>query len=343
MSINLDDFLPANTPASRIARPDPATQPAPMMMKGARDLSGVSRTTSEMLVAAGLNWTAYADEMVTKNDGVAVPTWRAIRRSDTNAVIACARESLVLQQNEETANVLQPLIDAGAATWDTAGCFDGGTRVWFQAKLEIPAEIVKGDWVHTYVVVTNRHDGHGSVKAFLTSVRLVCSNRMRIAEATGALLMSVQHTKTMSERVESAQDPMREIVRKVNAYNDKCRRLANVTMTDEQRTEFLCKLIPAPEVTEESKPGTKAAATRAQKVRDEIARLMTTGKGVEIEGVMGTAWGALNAATEYADHYGYEGDTAEESFDSRNFGTGARFKDHAFETICEYLPARAAN
>jgi hypothetical protein len=67
----------------------------------------------------------------------------------------------------------------------------------------------------------------------------------------------------------------------------------------------------------------------------KILELVETGKGTGIPGVRGTAYGFLNAVTEYVDHHRVvragDRDVAEARFDVSLIGAGAQMKREAFD------------
>ena len=65
-------------------------------------------------------------------------------------------------------------------------------------------------------------------------------------------------------------------------------------MGDAVFKQFLENLVPIAE----DKPN-----TRRENVRDKLTELFQSGAGTEIPGVRGTAWGALQAVTEYNTHW----------------------------------------
>jgi hypothetical protein len=77
---------------------------------------------------------------------------------------------------------------------------------------------------------------------------------------------------------------------------------------------------------------------------EKIFELVEIGKGTEIPGVKGTAYGLLNAFTEYVDHHRpvrrLDGrPLAEARWETITTGSGARLKDKAFKTIYQYALA----
>ena len=56
------------------------------------------------------------------------------------------------------------------------------------------------------------------------------------------------------------------------------------------------------------------------------------GRGANLPGVKGTAWGMLNAVTEYVDHHAQAASTSHR-WDSAMYGRGAALKEQAFSRL----------
>ena len=64
----------------------------------------------------------------------------------------------------------------------------------------------------------------------------------------------------------------------------------------------------------------------------KMTDLLENGKGQDLKTAKGTAWGALNAVTEYVDHH-QRSRSLDHKINSVNFGKGATIKQKAFEII----------
>jgi hypothetical protein len=57
-------------------------------------------------------------------------------------------------------------------------------------------EIVPGDEVSRYLLLSNTHDGRGSVTIKFTPIRVVCQNTLVLAMKDGEKAFSVRHSRT---------------------------------------------------------------------------------------------------------------------------------------------------
>jgi phage/plasmid-like protein (TIGR03299 family) len=315
-------------------------------------VAGTTRSRPQFILDTGVTWepkkvavkTIVPDGSELKE--VTLDDSYAIQRSDTGAIISHRKlvgEHAPVQSFDYTVSVLDDLVAAGA-TYETGGSLFGGRKVWAQVRLQYEQEIVSGDWVSVFVMVSNAYDGTQALRVTLSSIRATCNNTKRICEREGESLISIRHTRNANVRVDEARNEMLARVQKiVDAEFGKYRKLADVKLTDEQATKFLCDLIPCEVFPEghELTQGEKNAQTRAQNIRDAIKLQAETGKGVDIPGVMGSGWGWENAVTAYVDHVQGAKRDPDSAFENRNWGTGANLKDEAFDLLLKYLPAGA--
>ena len=104
-------------------------------------------------------------------------------------------------------------------------------------------------------------------------------------------------------------------------------RLANKPVLAEQGEDIVAKLFataPAPVAVE--------AAREMAGYGKVLALFAGEGKGATLDGVQGTAWGLLNAVTEYADHH-VRARSDENRFVSAQWGPGAALKAKALDAL----------
>jgi len=131
----------------------------------------------QMIGAAGLNWEvamkpipnvgAHADKKARRFHLIRMP-----RNTDEIEVplgVVSARYRAL--QNKEAFEFFDPIIGDSKAVFETAGSLGNGERIWVLAK--VPGEIrVTGDDICSkYLLLSNAHDGRGSVSVKFTPIR----------------------------------------------------------------------------------------------------------------------------------------------------------------------------
>lgn len=248
-------------------------------------------TIDEALEYSGLNWTVERKPLVIQGSDVPVPAFATVRDSDEKVLGVVGTGYRVLQNNKAF-EWFQPYVDSGEVELHTAGSLRGGRHVWILAKVKSdPIEIIPGDEVLQFILVSNSHDGSASIRAGFTGVRVVCANTIAAAHsAASSKLLRIRH----SEQAEVALDKVRESLdigrREFRATVDGMRAMAkaSVNMADLKRY-----------VREVFKPEAHLSnADSLDRLYDRVIPLFESGRGSNLNGVKGTMWGAYNSVTE---------------------------------------------
>ncbi len=285
-------------------------------------------TAREAIEAAGLDYLAEL-KAITTTDDVPVPSRKAVVRSDSGDVLGVVGNSYVPVQNYQAFGFLDAVVSDGSLRYHTAGALGKGERVWMLAKL--PDDIrVKGsdDIIEKYLLLSNSHDGSSSLRVHFTPIRVVCANTLAIAARNGrGQGVSIIHKGDLTSKVRQAQEVLGLATRFYDDVQQQIDRLARHFPSPRQLEEYFRQVYP------DSPDG---PSTRATNIREEFLRLFEQGIGHDMPEIRHTTWTALNAVTEYVDHYrSTRGktpqDRASNRLESAWFGSGARLKERAWE------------
>ena len=142
-----------------------------------------------VLELAGLDWTADLRPVWTSDmDGnpVVIPNRRGVVRSDTGAAIGCVGDTY------EAFQFFRDVCDADAVI-ETAGALKDGAQVWAMAKIPSLHMAIGSDVSDGYLLITNRHDGAGSLRILPTIVRVVCNNTLSAALGQATKVKDMQN------------------------------------------------------------------------------------------------------------------------------------------------------
>ena len=289
-------------------------------------------TAAEAIVAAGLNYEVELRSLLT-DDGISVPSRKAVIRRDTDVVLGTVGNSYSPVQNHQCFSFLDAVVGDGQLRYHTAGALGKGQKVWMLAKL--PGEIrVKDseDVTEKYLLLSNSHDGTSALRVFFSPIRVVCSNTLGAAERRGRKDgVSIMHKGDLKAKVTEAQEILGLAKRFYDDVDEHIDRLANHYPTHQQLEEYFFNIYPnAP----------NAKNRRAENVRSELFRLFESGRGQDIPEIRLTTWAAFNAVTEFVDHFrSTRGRTphakASRRLESAWFGSGARLKADAWTAALE--------
>jgi len=163
------------------------------------------RTAAEAITAARLNWAVVKKQLYVGKEHRPLAGQFAVVREDRwkrneDAIFGTVGRGYVPLQNIEAFTFFDPIVATQAAFYETAGALGKGERVWVMARLFSDMEIVPGDSVARYLLLSNSHDASSSVQVKFTPVRVVCQNTLNQALDFGPTLR-VPHTRDMHWRL----------------------------------------------------------------------------------------------------------------------------------------------
>lgn len=277
--------------------------------------------------AAGMDWKIHRSR-VRYGEGDAqriMDSHHVLFRGDTKAPLGIVSPTYKIVQPREMLEFFRDIVKVGGLELSAAGTLFGGQRFWATARIGEAAPVSVADKVGGYILITSSADGSLATEVRRTTTRVVCNNTLQMAFREGAAAVKVSHR--------SVFDPaaVREYMGLNTAAWDSFRhtivRLANKPVLAEQAEDITARLFataPAPAAVE--------AAREMAGYSKVLALFNGEGKGSTLDGVHGTAWGLLNAVTEYADHH-VRARSDENRFVSAQWGPGAALKAKALDTL----------
>jgi len=233
-----------------------------------------------------LSPTDYVGNLQTVDDKV------VLFRNDTGAALSVVSDSYKVVQPAEVLELFREWAAAGGVTIESAGVLFGGKRYFATAKLsETMCLDGTQDKMVLYALFSTSADGSLASEVRLVTVRVVCNNTLRLALNTGAAYR-VTHRSVFS--IETAKSVIEAANEEFASFMTMARDLARVKMEQDIAEAMTVKLLAkaSEEVARESAAFTKI-----------MALFNGDAKGSEFETAHDTAWGWLNAVTEYADHH----------------------------------------
>jgi phage/plasmid-like protein (TIGR03299 family) len=265
--------------------------------------------TLEMLKVAGLDWKVEKRPVymkATSGEFVVCPDNGSIVRLTDEKVLGVVGKGYEPVQNEFAFLSIDPIVQQKHGQWETAGSLKGGKTIWGMLKMTEPFEVVPGDEVRSYLLVTNNHDSTRVFQTRFTPVRVVCANTLAMAvgnqknrgeedkefDARDGTIR-IRHTKNVEAAVAEAGRLMHVAYKAAKLTQEMFQAMTKVSVTESAMKKMIEALVPPTAAKDQS--GTEA-------IRHEIFRLTEEGRGTEIPGVKGTPWAFYNGATEYVDH-----------------------------------------
>jgi phage/plasmid-like protein (TIGR03299 family) len=298
-------------------------------------------TAEEAIRAAHLDWEValepvYAATNLGPPHGQVEP-YRFVRRLDNGKILGMRTSRYSVVQNVNCFGLFDAVIGPGQGVYQTAGALKDGRIVWILAKMGSGREVVPGDTVEPYILLSTSHDGSMPLQMRHTMVRVVCNNTLQAAMGRSqGDIMTIRH----SGNVEAKATMARRVLGLNEAYFERmmegAEKLVATTMNDADMVAFSNTLIRP------YKADSQSTHRFLREGREKLRELFTTGRGQDIPGVRGTAWAAYNAATEYVDYFqrvgrGVEiGEASSDRLHKAWFGTGRDMKVRAWDLLHDY-------
>jgi phage/plasmid-like protein (TIGR03299 family) len=232
------------------------------------------------------------------------------------------------------------------AIYETAGSLRGGKIIWLMSKL--PNHLGwSDDPIERWLVLSNSHDGSRQVSVMATPIRVVCMNTLNAGIHRASAFFEMRHTSRISElqTIIDAREVLGTVTRYFEELDGVLRLLKSYSMGEQETQQYIYNLFPAktksqpaPDVGGETEDFEFGA--NVQKYVSKILELMETGKGSDIPGVRGSAYGVFNAVTEFVDHWQPVKGKAEKMSNklfSIWFGNGRVFKQRAFNQLVDLV------
>jgi phage/plasmid-like protein (TIGR03299 family) len=190
---------------------------------------------------------------------------------------------------------------SGSVMYETGGSLLGGRKVWLLIRLRDPL-IINGDphgGVIPYYALQNSHDGSMAFRGQATMTRIVCDNTSQMADIDAQARgteFAFRHSSNVAERIEEAKNALTGWRESVQQYRLFAEEMLSRTITREDRGRFVTEFIPMP-------PPHMASDRVMQNVHEARQTLTSILASQTCAGIDLTAWGLVQAATEYQQHY----------------------------------------
>lgn len=288
-------------------------------------------TVGDAIVAAGLDWEVGLKDLFT-SDREPVPARATYRKTD-GSILGVVGPRYTPLQNRDAFDWFQPFLDANECAIHTAGSLHSGQKVWVLAQLNRDnSEIVTGDEVSKFILLSNSHDGTTAIRVGYTPIRVVCANTMAMAHSkgSGSQLIRIRHTRSSQKNLEQVRDIMDNINTQFEATAEQFRFLASKNFNQSDINRYV-KVMLGIEGTVDSD-----IKTRTRNIMDEILALVE-GPKQSAANVRGTWWAAYNGYNEYLNYN--KGRTEDNRLDSLWFGANANDNIKALNTALEFANA----
>lgn len=284
----------------------------------------VGASIDEWRSKAGMDWRIQRSEVRfntsrTEEVLVKMPEQHVLFRSDNHEALGLVSKKYQVVQPSEVIEFFRDIAKAGGLELSAAGTIYGGKRFWATAKIGEASPTSISDKIGGYLLISTSADGSLATEVRRTTVRTVCSNTLAMAMADAHASVRVTHKSVFDPAAVKEFMGLNEAA--WAAFKHQVVRLANKPVLIEAAESITADILGG---------GDKVQATAGyNKILDLF---QGEAKGSSLEGVQGTAWGYINAVTEYADWFS-RARSQENRFVSAQWGPGADLKQRALEAV----------
>jgi phage/plasmid-like protein (TIGR03299 family) len=278
---------------------------------------------------AGMDWRIEASPVHFKSAGSGLlapihtfPDQKVLYRSDTQEPLSVVSQRYQVVQPNEVLEFYRDLTEVSGYELETAGVLKGGRKFWALARTGQSVALRGGDEVGGYLLLATSCDGTLATTATPTTVRVVCNNTLALSLNGATSAIKVPHNTRFDPGV--VKKHLGVAVSRWDEFMYEMRTLAERKVSSNEAERFFNQVlsVTSTDSTTQAKQTNRHAIARAYSLYDG------RGKGAELASAKGTAWGLLNAVTEFVDHE-KRARSADYRMDSAWFGQGAVLKQRA--------------
>lgn len=262
--------------------------------------------------------------------------------------------------NEEQFNFADEIVDGVNTRYEVVGALGNGETCFMVAKM--PSMDIAGETLDKFIVFTANHGNGKQVEIFPTALRPECQNTYNIARNTdGHRVYKIRHTRNYKEKMELVRKHLESVSEDYRRFQDQAETLAKKPMLhpEEYFTDVLDTVLDVTiagqrltaqavdggevlraimEVKEANERATlEKSYERALKRRENLLEdIITRYESKTCNGpIKGSAWAAVNAITEHAQHsdkiryQGNDRERAENRFSSILDGKALEYQEVA--------------
>lgn len=310
---------------------------------------GAGEPIEKWLVEAGMDWKVQRAEVrfPTEKNAKSLVKWpeqHVLFRSDTKMPLGIVSDKYNIVQPKQVLEFFRELTEANGFTLETAGTLWEGKRYWALANIGASSVIRdKKDVVGGKLLLATSADGSKSTTAKFTTVSVVCENTLTMAmgeKGAGHREITLSHRSKFDDKVMKRE---LGVAREAFEHFTEVANLLAEKMIKPLDAEELTLRLLNPKLVSELQASRDVAAIREMTTKVEEARqakgyqtimqlFSGAGRGATISSRKGTAWGYLNAVTEYSDYH-RAARTQDNRLNAAWFGAGNDIKETAAQLV----------
>ena len=249
---------------------------------------------------------------------------KVLYRSDTKAPLSVVSSRYQVVQPQSVLEFYRDLTEISGFELETAGVLKEGKKFWALAKTGKETSLKGNDVVRGYILLATSCDSTLATTATPTTVRVVCNNTLTVALKGASSAIKVPHSTSFDPQAVKQQ--LGIAISQWDSFMYSMRTLSERKVKSHESMNYFLKVLCQTDTQVDPALG----LTNERALKKVQALYEGQGHGSELASASGTAWGLLNAVTEFVDHE-RRAKNQEYRMDSAWFGQGASLKQRALD------------
>lgn len=286
---------------------------------------------------AGMAWMVGSSDLAYTANGQQLffPDRKVLYRSDNTAALGVVSNDYRIVHPGEVMEFFRDLIADQGFKMETAGCLFGGRKFWALARTGDGTRIMGQDEIKPYLLMASSCDGSMATAVHLTSVRVVCNNTLRMSIGADASRARIRVPHSASFEAEMVKQQLGIVAGAWESFLGNIQLLAKFKLDPETAIQVVADELKAEWKNKET--GDNMSLDEMLESSVALRRIMklyeSDSLGNDFRSSKGTAWGLVNAVTQYFDHEaGGKGDKSR-AFERAHLTDRAKFKTNVADRL----------
>ena len=249
------------------------------------DVNSCNNNLEEILKAANLDYIVESRPVTIDGISGANDRFHAVVRNTDNHVYNIAKKSYTICQNADAFSMVNMLKEDVNIV--RAGETESGMIYMIG---ELPEISVLGDAFKPHLIIQNSHTADFALKTAIVPLRVVCQNQYSVAFKEAKNTQTIRHTSSINSAILEANIALESAYNYLKVFGHKAEELS---MKKVNANSLINKMFEVPP---------EATARSADRIEANKQEFLNIYNNDDNGNFRGTAWGLLNAATDYETH-----------------------------------------
>lgn len=246
-----------------------------------------AKSVEQALKISGLDYTVEKVPVFLEN-GLKVPGAFCTKRTDSDTTYGVVGSQFELVQNQEGFEFIDGLCSEGLKFLKA-----GETSKMVYIIASLPTVNILGDDFTPHAIFQNSHGGHTTLKATIAPLRIVCQNQFNLTFRNSTNTISLRHTKSIQGKLSTAQEVLVQNTEYMTEFQKQATLLAAKKISKNELESIANATF---HIDPECNP------TQLAKAEEKKQLFLTAYNSDDNQNFKGTAWGVINAYSDYITH-----------------------------------------